>query len=107
MPVHGAGSASNRVQRPCRFQARDDARGIGDIDANVTRLRTSGHDVMARRKLGYDRAPEHAARADDKNTKTLRLRHQLALPLNSMRARRGGRILGYGPGFRSLETKSM
>jgi len=104
---YGASGASDRVQRPRRFQARDDARGIGDVDANVARLRSSGHDVMARRKLRHDRAPQHSACADEENAKTLRLRHQLALPLNSMGAWRGARIRGYGPGLRSVETKSM
>src|ERR1700722_12988826 len=89
MPVHGAGGASDGVQRPCRFQARDDAGGIGDVDANVPRLRSSRYDVVALRQFGRNRAPQHSARADEENAKSLRLRHQLALPLNSMGAWRG------------------
>src|ERR1700733_8940717 len=63
---------------------------------------------MARRKLGHDRAPQHAACADEENAKPLRLRHQFALPLESMDAHgRRRRIWAYGPGFRNVETKSM
>ena len=70
MEIERAGGAGDRVERPCRLEARLDAGGVGDVDADVARLRAGGDDVVARRKLGRDRAPEHAARADKENAKT-------------------------------------
>ena len=70
-PVDVAGGAGDRVERPRRLHARYDAGGIGDVDADVARLRSGGDDVVARRKLGHDRAPQHAARADEENAKTV------------------------------------
>src|SRR5271165_281900 len=98
MEIDGAGGAGHRVQRPRRLQARLDARRIGDVDADLACLRSGGDDVVARRKLDRDRAPENAARADEENAKTGGHRLDLNFGVESGDGgRRGGRTYRITP----------
>ena len=65
--IDAARGAGDRVERPGRLEARDDAGGIGDVDADLARLRSRGDDVVPWREFGDDRPAERAAGADDEN----------------------------------------
>ena len=71
--IHRSRRASDRVQRPGGREPRHDARGIADIDTEISGLRPGRDDLMSRAEFADDGAAEHAAGADDEYAQSRRV----------------------------------
>ena len=84
--IHPSGGAGDRVERSGRSKSRLDAGRVGDVDTDVARLRSGGHDVVTGAEFGGDGAAEHARGADEEDAETVG--HNCRNPCRSAAERR-------------------